>query len=323
MQRVSWLLLVFSVATLGQSRVQVEQSISQSEHTLRVDVPLVIIPVTVRDRGDLPVFGLDEEDFRLYEDGIERAVVSAPLESTQISLNILLDLSGSMRPRNIPEKLWKGMISMGKFLVHEDSKVAVSIGALEQMLNNAYEDDVISFTTFARRTIQVGEFGITIRQLRQRMNTLEVGDSTWLNKSIQLVVREMKAYEKTGGILPTRKVLLIISDGVDSTVVSDKRVVAELQESGVVVYGVGMIENPKLFQKLARESGGRVVVVSQYSELSQVMAEVSRDMHNQYFIAFTPGTLDGKYHKVKITVPSHPEYKVLAKSGYTATTYSR
>jgi len=42
------------------------------------------------------VVGLDQDNFRVYEDGVEQEIITFSSEDVPISLGVILDLSGSM-----------------------------------------------------------------------------------------------------------------------------------------------------------------------------------------------------------------------------------
>src|SRR5579864_2439723 len=64
---------------------------------LRVDVPLVLIPVNVTTPLGASVTSLTKENFRLFEDGVEQTIAHFANEDTPVSIGLLLDTSGSMR----------------------------------------------------------------------------------------------------------------------------------------------------------------------------------------------------------------------------------
>src|SRR5215472_2338761 len=64
---------------------------------LRVDVPLVLIPVNVTTPLGTPVTTLSKENFRLFEDGVEQKITHFACEDAPVSVGLLLDASGSMR----------------------------------------------------------------------------------------------------------------------------------------------------------------------------------------------------------------------------------
>src|SRR5437870_1435640 len=64
---------------------------------LRVDVPLVQIPVHVTTQLGASVTNLKQESFRLFEDKIEQKIVSFVSEDAPVSIGLLFDLSASMK----------------------------------------------------------------------------------------------------------------------------------------------------------------------------------------------------------------------------------
>src|SRR5947208_14510537 len=66
---------------------------------LRVDVNLVLVPVTVTDRKGAVIHGLDRSRFQLFEEGVPQAIASFSSEELPASIGLVLDVSGSMRQK--------------------------------------------------------------------------------------------------------------------------------------------------------------------------------------------------------------------------------
>src|SRR5881227_3079214 len=66
---------------------------------LRVDVNLVLVPVTVTDRKGTVINGLDQSRFQVFEEGVPQAIASFSSEDLPASLGLVLDVSGSMRQK--------------------------------------------------------------------------------------------------------------------------------------------------------------------------------------------------------------------------------
>jgi hypothetical protein len=76
-----------------------EHSVSRSVGSnapIRVDVNLVLVNVTVTDPYNRLVTGLEQENFRVFEDGSEQEVVHFSSEDVPISIGVVFDMSGSM-----------------------------------------------------------------------------------------------------------------------------------------------------------------------------------------------------------------------------------
>src|SRR3954469_5526912 len=87
-------LLRLTVLALGFSAAGRAQSA-----TLRVDVNLVLVPVTVTDRNGRFLTGLDRSRFRVLEDGVPQPIASFSTEELPVSIGLVLDVSGSMRQK--------------------------------------------------------------------------------------------------------------------------------------------------------------------------------------------------------------------------------
>ena len=70
-----------------------------SSAILRLDVNVVLVPVTVTDSLDRPITNLPAERFRVLEDGVEQKIASFCLEEGPVSVGLLLDTSASMKSR--------------------------------------------------------------------------------------------------------------------------------------------------------------------------------------------------------------------------------
>ena len=63
---------------------------------LRMNVDLVLVPVTVTDPMNRLVTGLEQEDFQVFENNGKQEIRSFASEDAPVSIGIILDLSGSM-----------------------------------------------------------------------------------------------------------------------------------------------------------------------------------------------------------------------------------
>ena len=64
---------------------------------LKTETELTLVNVTVTDPMDRLVTGLEQENFRVYEDGVEQEIVNFSSEDVPVSIGVIFDMSGSMR----------------------------------------------------------------------------------------------------------------------------------------------------------------------------------------------------------------------------------
>jgi VWFA-related protein len=132
---------------------------------------------------------------------------------------------------------------------------------------------------------------------------------------------------------PERKVVLVLSDGEDSSSHMDRNdVLAHAQENHVMVYAIGIrnryrggpngqfvISQPDGFlKKLTSETGGGNFEVTQQADLNSTFTRVADELHRQYLIGIAPTLLDGKLHKLDVHVKA-PGMIVRARKSYMAT----
>ncbi len=63
---------------------------------IKMDVEMALVNVTVTDPYSRLVTGLDKENFKVYEDGVEQEISTFSSEDVPISIGLIFDMSGSM-----------------------------------------------------------------------------------------------------------------------------------------------------------------------------------------------------------------------------------
>src|ERR1035441_2827816 len=66
---------------------------------LRADTNLVLVPTSVSDPLSRPVTGLEKENFRVFDDGVEQTITHFAMEDEPIAVGLVYDVSGSMGNR--------------------------------------------------------------------------------------------------------------------------------------------------------------------------------------------------------------------------------
>src|SRR5215831_1502456 len=61
------------------------------QDTIRAQVDVVVVPVSVRDSKGNPVENLTREDFRIFEDGRPQEIRSASSDSPPLSVAVMID----------------------------------------------------------------------------------------------------------------------------------------------------------------------------------------------------------------------------------------
>ena len=75
-------------------------------------------------------------------------------------------------------------------------------------------------------------------------------------------------------------------------------------------------------KRYAADTGGRAFFPSKPNELQMAFKAIERELRGQYSLSYNSSnsSLDGKFRRVKISLPRHEGLKVHAKKGYFAPT---
>ena len=262
---------------------------------LRLDVRMVLIPVTVTDALDRPVNTVSRDRFRVLEDGVEQQIVSFSQEDGPVSLGLLFDSSGSMKNR-----------------------IDSSVAALKLLFQTTIPGDEFFVVQFSDQARVLGGFTTNPEEIQRRLGYVQAKGWTALLDAIALSTHQMRTARND------RRVLLILSDGGDNNSrFSESEVRNMVVEGNLRVYGIGLFHWPRFLQQLAQETGGNVLAAESLSELPEVVERLSREIRTQYLLGYTSTNAnnDGRYRKVKVELvqpPNAPPLRYSWRRGYYA-----
>jgi Ca-activated chloride channel family protein len=283
--------------------------LSTRSRPLRVDVDLVLVPVTVTDVKGKAVMDLHKEDFKLFEGDEEAQVRYFFAQDTPVSVGVVVDLSSSMK-----------------------NKVNRVREAVDEFFKNADPADDYFVVTFADRPNLLANTTTSIPTIQSKLAGMEAKGNTALADAIYLSLLKLhnSKYE--------RKALVVISDGGDNASRNSLRKVKDLaKEADAQVYAIDICDAPsvlitkKLEERFGRQwlsqvsdvSGGRTIAVDDPRKIPDAAAQISIELRNQYVLGFRPSTLatDGKWRKIKVRVSRKDDplpLQLYYKTGYMA-----
>jgi VWFA-related protein len=263
--------------------------------TFRLNVKLIQIPVTVTDLRDRPVLDLKKSAFRVFEDDVEQEISSFSMVDAALSAGVVFDQSGSMR-----------------------NHISESRAAVDQFLETAVSGDeffLVKFSDNAELDLPFTPFN---DEISKHLAMIEPHGWTALIDAVWRSTSEMRRAHNG------RRALMIFSDGADNNSrYSEAELVSLLREADVQVFAIGLFERPRLLERLADLTGGRVIWVKKTGDLTESMEKLSLQIRNQYVVGYFSDRdrNDGKYHKVRVEVtPPADTGQVRAtwRRGYTA-----
>jgi Ca-activated chloride channel homolog len=299
MSRAVWAVgfFLFVVAGLAQSgrdgariavapRARPERTAGLA-NTIRLDVKVVLIPVTVTDPLGNPRSGLPQRAFRLYEDGVEQQLSYFATDDAPVSMGVVFDASGSMQ-----HKL-------------ERSRAAVS-----ELFKTTMPGDEFFLVEFNSKPRVLCDFTSRTEEIQDSLAFIQPKGWTALFDAVYLAVHRMKRAKNP------RKALLVLSDGADNNSRYTEPEIRDLvREADVCIYTIGMLgagtssHSLRVLRTLAEETGGRTFPVEKLSELPEAVGKMSATLRDQYVLGYSSNNRlsDGKYRKVDVRLVQPPD----------------
>jgi VWFA-related protein len=241
---------------------------------LRLDVKMILVPVTVTDTLDRPVMGLHANSFRVFENGVEQKVVSLSREEGPVSVGFIFDGSTSMKMR-----------------------IDRSRAAIQEFLKNAGPDDEYFAVKFDDKPTLLTPFTSNTADIVADLSTVQPQGWTAMLDAICLGAQEMKHAKNS------RRALVVLTDGGDNNSrYTESEVRNIIRESDLRVYAIGLFERPHFLEKLAKETGGMSFFAHKLSDLPAIVERLTDEFRNQYVLGYSSNNAqnDGKYRRVKV-----------------------
>ena len=282
--------------------------------TIRVNVNLVELPVTVTDKNGDAVEGLTQENFQVFEDNKPQNISLFRHEDIPLSLGLVIDSSGSMRHKN--ERVHSAALTFVK---------------------ESNPDDETFIVAFSDEAYLQQDFTGSLGNLVDALESLDPRLETAMYDAIYLSVDHVR----TGKL--SKKVLLVISDGEDTASKwGFNKVLEHVQQAkDVTVYAIGILDEndsrsgglfSKSPQKKAKEalteiaevSGGQAYFPKSIDDVVDICRRIARDLRNQYTIGYAPTNdkPDGSYRNIQVKLVNPPKSAgkttVKTRQGYLA-----
>jgi len=278
---------------------------SEPSTTLKVDVNLVNVFVTVTDAHGAPVGGLKKENFLLEEDGHEQTIRIFDKESA-LPISIALDIDTSLSTRH---------------------DLPLEQGAAKRFAHAIVRPiDALSVYGFSE-VVHESTPGFTpdLKRIDEGIDHIRVGAATALYDAIYMTSR---ALDKRKG----RKVIVLITDGGDTySKIDYKEAVRAAEEAEALVYSIIIvpIENSAgretggehALIQLSEDTGGKYYYATAMSQLDEVFQKISDELRTQYLLAYYPSqrTSFSEFRRLEVKVEGVPDastYHTRHRAGY-------
>jgi len=285
----------------------IDPSLKTHTKPMKVDVDLVLVPVTITDPLNRLVTGLDKENFALFEGKEAQEIKHFSSEDAPVSLGVIFDMSGSM-----------------------SSKIERAREAVIEFFKTANPQDEFFMITFADKPEEISDFTQSVEDIQGKLVYTIPKGRTALLDAIYLGVSKMRQAKYP------KKALLIISDGGDNhSRYTEGEIKNLVKEADVLIYAIGIYDRnfpteeerlgPQLLSDVTELTGGRAFTIDNPNDLADVATKIGIELRNQYVLGYRPKNpvRDGKWRKIKVKLnppKGLPPLRVYAKTGYYAPT---
>ena len=273
---------------------------AQDDEVISVDSSMVVMNATITGLDGKPILGLQQNQFKILEDGKEQEIVYFQAEETPFAAVILLDSSGSMEQR-----------------------MTLARSAAIIFLDGLRTKDVAAIYNFDSKVSLIQDFSNS-RDIAEGVFNLKASGMTVLNDAIYHAAGELaKRAEK-------RRAIIVLSDGGDtkSGHTTDKALKAALG-ANALIYTIDMsapdtsgnqrVLNKGTLKNFAEKTGGRFVPTPGGQGLREAFKHIVGELSLQYTLGFHPVNLkhDGKWRALELRV-ARSSLIVRTRKGYNA-----
>ena len=303
----------------------------QKPETIRVPVRLVSAPTLVLSKNGRVVDGLQVDDFRLLDNGVQQKL---SLNTDPVPASVAIAIQANSDVEDYISFIRKvGSVVDDLLLGGSGTATVLSYNDEIQQLKPFDGDDVrpafqkISPSGSRARMIDAGLKGIDLLKeepMGRSRILLLIGQSLDHGSQAPLEVLKQRAEEQNVSVYSLALPIggkKFISDTVSI------RGVSHDQEGGFVV-GVELTKLiPALrqasqtakgsdpFSVLAGDTGGIQIHLRTQPALENAITMIGQELRTSYVLTYTPTSEQAGYHKIEVSV-AHPEMKTYCRPGY-------
>jgi VWFA-related protein len=300
----SWIAVFGAALFLAQSSAPAPQQ--EPAATFRTGADVVSVEASVR-REKRPITGLKISDFEVLDNGVAQEITDLSYERLPIDVTVVLDISASVT---------------GPVL----DQLRQSVRQLKSDLSGR---DRLKLVTFNMQVRRLADFEAPASAADAAFDKLSGYGSSAIFDSVAVALAS-PAHEGR------RHLIVLFSDGQDSSSITDPEVlfdvarrttptVAIVLASAIPEHmaspfarspGKPAITIGRLYDQLARETGGTVVTTAPGESLSSTFRRVLADFRSSYVLYFTPKNVDrAGSHTLQVRVKQEGA-EVRARRGY-------
>ncbi|HEX6164526.1 MAG TPA: VWA domain-containing protein [Vicinamibacterales bacterium] len=277
----------------------------QERPTFKASSELVVLHVSVRDRGGRYITGLTRDAFTVIDDAQPQTLEMFSAEEVPATVGFLIDNSNSMRASR--ERVIAAAVAFAQHSHPQDEIFALTFN---ESVQDAWRPQIVSEMNPAVFASAMSS-AITARGMTAIYDGIMAG------------------LERLARAKHTRQVLIVVSDGDDNASKATREATLKrVHDSDATIYTVALDDplirdgNPKLMRQLASATGGESFRPRRIADMSEAFERISKDIRNAYTLAYVPtkgaGSAPERRRPVKVYVRSHDGriLNVRTRAGY-------
>ena len=328
---------LFSVGAVLAACLALLPSLHSQEEdiTISVDVDVVNVLATVRDKQGRLITGLTKEDFVLEEDGRPQTIRYFTRQTDlPLTIGLLVDTSISQERLIGPQKRASFQFFSQVLRHKKDLAFLISFDVDIELMQDLTDSQKLLGAALNKLRVQGSRAGLHPGPVPTSRRPV----GTALFDAVYLAADEMMT-PQVG-----RKALVLISDGNDyGSRMKREDAIAAAQRADVVVYGVRYYDNQfynrsmgtgrrgsstislgggggsSTLKKLAKETGGSMFEVKRKTSLDEIYQQIQDELRSQYSIGYRSDgdPIASGFRTIKL-IPKRKDVKVQTRSGYYA-----
>ena len=279
--------------------------VGQDRPVFSTESDLVVVHATIKDRDGAYVTGLTRDAFAILEDGRPQNAQLFTSEDAPVTVGLLIDSSGSMRPNR--------------------DRVIAAAAAFAEASHPSDELFALAFNdSVSAALLATAPFTSEVAVLQDALrDTIRASGRTALFDAVAA------GLDYLGRGRHERRVLVIVSDGGDNASrTTFEEVVTKTQASNAVIYTVALVDpverdtNPGLLRRIAEANGGEAFAPRNAEDIPEVLRHIARDIRHTYTLGYvsTNSARDGAFRQIRLIVQSPDRRRLVVRTrrGYLA-----
>jgi len=325
-------------ATPGAPAQQKPQAPGQDTRSrIVVRTELVIVPVTVKDNHGQLVPGLEQNDFRIFEDDVEQQIILFDSNPFPLSAVILIDNNLATKQA---DQVQKSLISISAGFGPNDEAALMTYEDFPETVSEFSSNNDDLFTRLKR--LQIGSHSTAMTADPTTAGPLINGQQVPTGQGVPVHGSARPANNNAlddavfaaGQMLKgrgrdRRKIIFLISDGSNSrhNQHTYEETLRSLLQADISVYSISVshsVPGRSIFEhglgqadRYAQKTGGDTYYAAKEDDLDRLYSAVTEEARNQYTLTFAPRGADKThdYHTIEVRV-RRPDLNVSAREGY-------